>query len=535
MTKRLALAVLALVLAMSLLAGCGPKEDPEASKKGGIFEDYMTSDPKGLDVQESTMLVNYELARLMFSTLVRYKGATTELEPELLAKMPTVSADGLTYTFELRKGVKFHDGKTVLKSDDVKFSIERMLSPEAKGLSAWLFEPIKGAQEIIDGNSTSLEGYKKIDDQKFELTLLEPYAPFLQNLAVPSASIYSESIVKAAGEDFSINPVGTGPFKLKKYSPQDEIVLEKNPDYFEEGLPYLDGVRYRILASTTAIMEFENNTLDIVAVGVEDHNRFVESKLYTLLEANPLNTYYFLINQSNEAWSDVRIRKALALSFNKEEFVESFYPGGRATVATSFVTPGIPGAYEMGKGPGYSYDLEAAKALVAEVQAETGKTVAVEAWQRGGGDTIGDANLAFQAMAKEAGIELKIIPVESGVFNSSRRQGTIPANYGNWWADIPDADNYIGTFFARGNQMSSGYNNSDIQDKIEEAKIEVDPANRAKLYQEIEVSLIKDEVAVIPLFHTKQFRFVHPSVKGVIMHPTGIVMVSTAYKETPKK
>jgi peptide/nickel transport system substrate-binding protein len=91
------------------------------------------------DPQEDTYLQTYAMARLLFSTLVRYKGETLELEPELLVKMPEVSQDGLVYTFELKKGIKFHDGKTELTSDDVKFTIERMLSPKGRGASKWLF------------------------------------------------------------------------------------------------------------------------------------------------------------------------------------------------------------------------------------------------------------------------------------------------------------------------------------------------------------------------------------------------------------
>lgn len=498
----------------------------QAPKRGGILYDYFTTDRMTFDAQEDTTLQTYALARLLFSTLVRYKGDTLELEPELLVKMPEISEDGRVYTFELKKGIKFHDGKTELTSDDVKFTIERMLSPKGRGASKWLFEPILGAEEFIKGESTSLEGFKKIDDYRFQIILKEAYAPFLYHLAVPGASIYSEKLVKAAGDNWKLNPVGTGPFKLKRHVPNTEIVLERNPYYFEKDLPYLDGIVFRIVPdSTTALMEFEAGTLDVVTIPVLEYERLKASGKYNIIEKEALNTYYFLMNMSDPKWSNPILRKAMALAINKKELAEAVF-GPRATVATSFVTPGIPGSYPLGEGPAYDYNPEEAKKLVAQL----GNIGKVTAWQWGG-DTLSQPNIIIQAMAKEVGIDLEIIPVERAAFRQARREGKIPANYGNWWADIPDPDNYIGVFFAEGNQMSSGYNNKEVQEMIEKARVEVDPEKRAQMYREIEYKIIREDVAVIPLFHLKYLLATQKNVHGIIAHPTGITVYLYAYKQ----
>jgi peptide/nickel transport system substrate-binding protein len=135
-------------------------------------------------------------------------------------------------------------------------------------------------------------------------------------------------------------------------------------------------------------------------------------------------------------------------------------------------------------------------------------------------------------MAKEIGIDLEIKIMESAVFRDARRKGKIPANYGNWWADIADPDNYLYTFFSRTNQMSSGYNNEQVQDMLEQARIETDPAKRSELYREIEDIIIKQDVAVIPLFHLKSLLATQKDVKGVFIHPTGITVYTYGYKET---
>ncbi len=498
-------------------------------KRGGVLYDYLTSDPLGFDVQESTLLSVYTIGRLIFSTLVRYKGETLELEPELLAKMPEVSEDGLVYTFELKKGVKFHDGKTELTADDVKFTIERALDPKGKGLSAWLFDMILGAKEFMEGKATSIAGFKKIDNYRFQIILAEPYGPFVYNLAVPGASIYPEKIVKAAGENWKLNPVGTGPFRLKRYVPQTEIVLERNPYYFEANIPYLNEINIRIVPdNTTALMEFENGTLDVCVIPVVEYDRIKATGKYDIIETVALNTYYFLMNMSDPMWSDVRIRKAMAFAIDKEKLAKSIF-GPRATVATSFVTPGIPGAYELGEGPAYEYNPEEAKKLVQEL-IKDGVSVKIQAWQWGG-DTLSDPNIIIQAMAREVGIDLEIIPVESAAFRDARRKGKIPANYGNWWADIPDPDNYLYVFFARDNMMSSGYNNPKIQDLLEKARVESDQQKRMQMYREAEYVILREDVAIIPLFHLKNLLAVQKNVKGVFRHPTGLTVYTYAWKE----
>lgn len=531
--KRKVLAfLLAVFVITAILSGCsgkkesGPPGGAGLEAGGGILNDYFDSDPNGFDVQESTLLVSYHLARHIYSTLLRYKGDTLELEPELLASMPEISPDGRTYTFELKKGIKFHDGVTELVADDVKFTIERMLSPEGKGMSKWLFEPILGAKDFMEGKTDSLAGFKKIDDYKFQIILERPYAPFLHNLAVPAASIYSEKLVKEAGDSWKLNPIGTGPFKLKSYIPNTEIVLEKNPHYFEEGLPKLEGIHYRIVPdATTALMEFESGTLDVCSIPVNEYQRIKDSGKYEVLEGVALNTYYFIMNLSDPSWSDVRLRKAVAMAIDKEKLVEALY-GPRGTVAKSFVTPGIPGAYEQGTGPAYDYNPEEAKRLVKEL----GNVGKLNAWQWGG-ERISDANVAIQAMLKDVGLDLEITIMESAAFRQARSEGKIPASYGNWWADIPDPDNYIYTFFARTNQMSSGYKNGEIQDLLEQARYEVDPEKRKELYRKIEDTIIREDVAIVPLFHLKNLLATQKNVKDIILHPTGINIYTYAYKE----
>lgn len=539
----------ALIVTLAVLgivsAACGGAGAPgsEAANPSGavqadnVLHDWMTEDPKNFDVQTDTTLAVYEMARRLFSTLVRYKQGSLELEPELLAEMPAVSSDGLTYSFTLRDNILASDGTTKLTSNDVLFTIKRMLDPKGQGASPWLFEAIKGAKDIEDGKTTDLAGFKVVDDTHFQITLEQPYAPFLQDLAVPSASIYVQSLVEAAGDQWATKPVGTGPFMLTSYEPDKEIVLVKNPHYFEEGIPKLDGVDFRIVPDdATGLLEFEKGTFDISDIPDTDFDRIskeADAGKYTILKNNALNTYYLLFNMKDPQFQDLRVRKAIAMAIDKQKIIDALL-GGRASLAHAFVTPGIPGAYPEGQGPALPYDPDEAKKLIEEAGA-TGKTITV--WQSGkAGDAASDTNLAIQDMLKQIGLDYKIEIRDRSAFFAARAKGEVPGNQGNWWADFPDPDNYLYTFFdsASSTSYSSDYSNPNVDRLLQDARAQSDPAKRAADYQQAEKIIIADDAAIVPLYHLQQFRVVRPNVHDVDMSQTGIVDYRYAYKDTGK-
>lgn len=524
--RRVVALILFVAMAIGLVSGCGPKiKLLPGQTEGYLHEWYAEEDPGTFDFQADTTLAVYSLARAMFSTLLRYKEGSLDLEPELLSEMPTVDAAKMIYGFKLREGVKFHDG-TVLKASDVKYTMERMLDPNGTGASTWLFAPIKGAQAMMDSKATSLAGFEIISDTEFRLTLEKPYAPFLQNLAVPSASILPEAACKAAGDKWSLQPIGSGPFKLKKYEPKVIITLENNKDYFE-GAVKLPGIDYVVVPdSATGLMQFEKGAIDVAGVSGQDRIRIEGIKdkkgvaAFNVVENIPLNTYYLLFNMNEPATKNINIRKAIAMAINKQALIDNIFEG-EATIAKAFTTPGIPGAYPKGEGPALEYNLEEAKKLVAESGVQNPKFVI---WQRGG-TAVTDSNVAIQAMLKEIGIECDIQIQDKAVFSEARGKGQIPANYGNWWADIPDPDNYLYTFFNPGvdaKSMSSNYANPKVKDLLANGRLETDPAKRAAIYQEAERIIIAEDVAVVPVLHSTEYYAVQKTLTGFVPTATGV-------------
>src|SRR5829696_1573511 len=198
---------------------------------GGILKVGLQSDPTALDPQKQSLTAIWHVIEHIYNGLTRIKPDLT-VEPAL-AERWDISEDGTSYMFVLREGVTFHDG-TPLKASDVKFTFERLVDPETASTSA--------------AELASMESIEATDDRTVLITLNAPDAAFLTNLAQPALVIYSEAFVKANNNDISQVAMGTGPFRFVEYVPNTRIVLEKNPDYWEEGLPYLDGIEMTIAA-----------------------------------------------------------------------------------------------------------------------------------------------------------------------------------------------------------------------------------------------------------------------------------------------
>ncbi|HYG60453.1 MAG TPA: ABC transporter substrate-binding protein, partial [Symbiobacteriaceae bacterium] len=468
----------------------------------------------------------YNMSRNLFNTLLRFKGKTLELEPELLAEMPKAEADNMTYHFKLRNDVTFHNGAK-LTAKDVKYSFERMLTPATKAKSTWLFEDIVGAQEMLDEKATELAGLTIKSDYEFDIVLTRPYGPFLQMLATAPASIFPMEYAKQQGDKFQRNPVGTGPFKLGKWDANQLIVLERNPDYFEKGLPYLDKVEYKIVAEeATRWLEFQKGNVDETTPPTAEFMNAKTGGQYAFIEYVTLNTFYLSLSMKD--FPDKRVREAISLAIDRDKFLKTIY-NGQGKVAKQFVTPGIPGA--LPNPPEFKYDPARAKQLLKEAGKENLK---IEAWQRGT-DKISDGNLAIQQMLKEVGIDWEVKMVDRPSFNAARSQGTIPANFGNWFADYPDPDNYLYTYFytPQSKGMSVNYNDAEVDRILTEARGLTDQAKRQKMYQDLETKLLA-EFAIIPIFHQSGYTVTQKWVHGIVGSPSEVEGQKMIWKDAGK-
>src|SRR2546430_1048901 len=195
-----------------------------------------------------------------------YEPGTTKLVAHL-AESFTVSADGKSYTFKLRRGVKFHNGREVTAAD-VKYSLERTLNPKTQSPGAGFFGDIVGTKEFADGKAKEVSGIKTADTYTIAFTLSKPNAAFLHILALNFAHVVPKEEVEKAGADFGHKPVGTGAFKVKEWVLGQRLVLTRNPDYFVKGRPYLEEIVFQVgVEPNVAFLKLQRGEVDILGAG----------------------------------------------------------------------------------------------------------------------------------------------------------------------------------------------------------------------------------------------------------------------------
>ena len=202
-------------------------------QKGGAITVVYKDDLATLDPAIGYDWTNWPTIKMVFDGLLDYDD-TTNIMPRLAESMPEVSDDGTVYTFKLRQGVKFQNGRE-FTADDVVYTITRVLDPKTGSPGAGFYVGIKGAQDFIDGKATSVEGIKALDQYTVQFTLSQPDVTFLNKMALNFAFIVPKEEVEKAGENFGHVPVGTGPFKLTEWQPGQYLAFERNPDYFYRG------------------------------------------------------------------------------------------------------------------------------------------------------------------------------------------------------------------------------------------------------------------------------------------------------------
>lgn len=477
-------------------------EGPAGVKSDKIINVVFTEDPSTADAQKTTEY--YAIPLNIYDRLVEC--VTVDGKPELvpgLAEKWEVSEDGLRYTFYLSKGVKFHNGEE-LKADDVVYTINRMMDPATASVNTDFFDMIKGAADMFEGKAGSVEGVRAIDDYTVEITLEEPFAPFLANLATPGCSIYNRKATEAAGDKFGIDPaatVGTGPFIFSKWGMNEEIVLLKNEEYFK-GAPALDGVRFKIIPDPeTQRMMFETGELDVFdtsnarsQLAYFKSNPKYKDKIMSGPEAG---LYFYSFNVKVEPFNDVRVRKALQMAIDRQNMIDSMYDG-EGKLVEAFIPDGTLGFNP--NSPKIEYNPEKAKQLLAEAGYPDG--FEMEITQTADNPSILAMNEVVQSMFSQIGVKVNINQVDQPTYYALRAEGKLPTYRSVWWADYNDPDNFLYTFFSERNAVtrSSNYIRADVVEGLERARTMVDQAARMKLYQDIEQIIVHEDAVVIPLF-----------------------------------
>ena len=501
-----------------------------AQQQGGSIvvtykDDISTLDPAiGYDWQ------NFSIIKAMFSGLMGYKPGTAELEPNL-AESYTVSQDGKTYTFGLRQGVKFHNGRE-MTAKDVKYSLERTLNPATRSPGQGFYLGISGAQAFIDGKATEVSGIQTPDDTTVTITLDEPSAPFLHLMALNFSYVVPQEEVERYGEDFGRNPVGTGAFKLREWQLGQRLVIERNPDYFQQGLPYLDDVTFEVgVEPTVALLRLQRGQADILGDGIPPA-QFVsltsDPNSADLIASGPqLQTGYITLNGNVAPFDNVKVRQAVNMAVNKDRIIQII--NGRATPATQPLPPLMPGYDDSYKG--YAYDPEGAKALLAEAGFPDGFSTQLYATNTDPNPRIAQAvqqDLAVVGITAELRTQAQSTVIAAG--GEPEGAPMIWSGGMAWIADYPDPSNFYWPILGCAGAVQGGWNwawycNEALDAAATAADAMVQPgqsAARERAWADIYASVMKD-APWVPVFNETRYT-VHSArlagPEGIFVDPT---------------
>lgn len=525
MKRRMGL-VLAGTLAFSLaLSGCGgSKGDGTGSESSavqagtgettgasqadsgvdtaGFMMDVLNADIQTADVQKTSK--DYTVPTNIYDRLVEIEvddQGTSKIVPSL-AEDWDISGDGLEYTFHLRQGVKFQNGND-FTAEDVVYTFNRLLTVQG-GVNTELLDQVKGAAELIEGSADTLEGVEAVDDYTVKVTLKEPFAAFLSCLTAPGLSIYDSEATEAAGDQFGMDPavtVGTGPFKFAGWTFNDQLVLEKNEDYWK-GAPELPGVVIKIIPDTeTQTMMFESGELDLIDLDfvTDAADRFLETYPDQIVQGPRVGITYFTMNFNIEPFQDVKVRQAVQMAIDRQAILDALY-GGRGQVEHGIYPFGLIG-FNDGKNK-ISYDPEGAKALLTEAGYGSGFTMELAA-DASASDTVTMALEIIKEQLAEAGIHAEIKNYDESTWLETRKAGELGSFMSTWTADFNDPENFIYTFFGNEEKTrirSINYPDTAVMSRVSKARGIVNEDERLAEYQALEEKLIHEDAAWVPMY-----------------------------------
>ncbi|MBW9052789.1 ABC transporter substrate-binding protein [Rhizobium mesosinicum] len=457
----------------------------ETPKQGGDIVVTYKDDITTLDPAIGYDWVNWSMIKSLYSRLMDYEPGTPNPIPSL-AESFTVSPDGLTYTFKLHKGVKFSNGREVVASD-VKYSIERAVNPKTQGPGAGFFGAIQGFEDETGGKAETLSGIETPDENTVIFHLSRPDATFLHVLAINFASVVPKEAVEAAGGDFGKKPIGSGTFILKDWTIGQQLVFERNKDYFVKGVPYIDSFKVEVgQEPLVALLRLQKGEVDIAGDGIPPA-KFIEIKnsadgAQMIVDGEQLHTGYITLNTKVKPFDNVKVRQAINMAINKERITRIL--NGRATPADQPLPPLMPG-YDK-SFTGYAYDAAKAKALLAEAGFPDGFETVLYSTNTDPQPRIAQA---IQQDLAAVGVKAEVRALaQANVISAGGTEGEAPMIWSGgmaWIADFPDPSNFYGPILGCAGAVQGGWNwswycNADLDKRAVAADSMSDPAKSAE-------------------------------------------------------
>jgi oligopeptide transport system substrate-binding protein len=514
--------LLAAVLLATSLAGCSQITPASTNyDTGSKTLDLWDSGPLTLDPAISSEMSSHLYVMQLYSGLVKFD---SQLKPAPdIAERWEVSADGKTFTFFLRRDVKFHDGR-LLTAADIKYSFERTCNPATNSPTALTYlGDINGVADVISGKAKSISGIEVVNDNTIKISINAPKAYFLSKMAYPTAFVVDRKNVEA-GPGWWKKPNGTGPYKLQQWDTGNLIIIEPNNYYYGEKASVR--VAFHLLSGAQILMSlYETGKIDVLEV-----NRLTIDKAsdpagpyYSQLKIFPqFMLRYIGFNTSKPPFDDVYVRQAFCHAVDKEKIIR-LTQKGMVTPATGIIPEGMPGYNKDIKG--LDYNVAKAKELLAKSKygsAANLPAITLTDSSLGGIGIDHYMGAILQDWKRDLGVNVTVRFLNIQAFQYNLRQEGDEMFAMGWVADYPDPQNFLDILFHSGaDYNNSNFSSKELDELLDRAAVEKDYDKRISLYQQAE-QLVVDQAPVLPLWFDRNYVLVSPRVQGFTIDPLGV-------------
>jgi len=509
-----------------------------ALNENTIFRYNEHSNISSLDPAFSNTLRNIWPVNQIFNGLVQLDDSLN-IKPDL-AKSWKISNDGIKYSFLIKKNIFFHkskifgvDSTRTVNAYDFEYSLNRLKNPELGSPGSWVLNNVKN--------------FKAENDSIFSINLKNPFAAFLGILAMKYCSAVPKEAIDYYGVKFGKNPIGTGPFKFKRWEENIKLVLRKNNQYFEKDdngtrLPYLEAISISLLPDKKSeFMEFAQDKLDFInSIDSSFKDQLLnvngdlkkDYKTSINLSSGPyLNTEYigFFLGKKDSPINNKNLRLAINYGINRKKMMKYLrnnigYPANKG-----FVPRGLSKNINT---IGFEYNFEKSKKFLADYQNETGKKIINL-------ELSTDANYIdivefLQRELLKIGINIKINIMPPSALRQAKSNGKLQLFRASWIADYPDAENYLSLFYSK-NKAPDGPNYTHFENLLFDKKYiesykEQSTYLRNQIYSELDKMII-NEAPIIPLYYDKVMRFSKKNVFGIKSNPINQLNLKRVYKK----
>jgi ABC-type transport system substrate-binding protein len=483
------------------------------ARYGGTMTVAYQSDPKTFDPAVCYDATCWNNMRMLYDRLYDYTGDTMTIAPQAAAAMPEVSADGLTYTIKLRAGMTFSDGKPVAAKDFV-YSFDRILDPATKSPVQSFWTGIDGAAAYAKSPTGTLGGITAVDDSTLQIKLTAPNSAFKYVLAMPHASV----IETGSGS----KPIGSGPFVMDHFTPGQEIVVNRNPKYWDAPRPYVDKVVEKLgVDPHVQLLSLEKGTTDLMGdpIPAADYlsvanDASLKPQIKTIVKPS---TYYVTMNTQMKPFDNPKVREAVSYAFDRSFLLKLV--AGQGSVANEYLPPGITG-YTSEKLV-HDQDIAKAKQLLADAGYPNGFSTTMYSWNTSPWTALLPQ---LQQDLGKIGIKVDAKPIQqSAFFSLAGTPGKAPMTLTFWVADYPDGSDFYQALLSCASAIPNGQNysfycNKNVDDLVNKALAANDVASANTIYAQATKAMLADN-PVVPLYYGSKTEVFGKTVGGYHSQP----------------